>query len=94
MNVKNFGKQYFGCSALEGVAMEEGGGSGSAGASHWERVSLGNEAMTASVFGNGVFSQFTLSLFLDLGTYDINMEFAQILVWGYQEGCNVAHGYC
>lgn len=74
--------------------MEEGGGSGSAGASHWERVSLGNEGMTASVFGNGVFSQFTLSLFLDLKTYNVNMDLAQTLVWGYQEGCSVALGTC
>lgn len=53
-----------------------------------------NEGMTASVFGNGVFSQFTLSLFLDLKTYNVNMDLAQTLVWGYQEGCSVALGTC
>lgn len=36
--------------------MEEGGGDGSAGASHWERVTFGNEGMTASTFGDATFS--------------------------------------
>lgn len=61
-------RDYFKCSRLSGVEIENNGGSGSAG-SHWERVILGNEMMTASEIDSSVFSKFTLALLEDTGWY-------------------------
>lgn len=72
-NVVKFGQDYFKCNTFNGVPLEENGGSGSAG-SHWERVALGNEGMTASDFGDAVYSGFTLNLFRDSGWYEFNEE--------------------
>ena len=38
-------RKYFGCTTINGVEIENEGGSGSAGA-HWERAILHNEQMT------------------------------------------------
>ena len=55
--------------------MEENGGAGSAGA-HWEKITFGNEGMTASSWPNAAFSKFTLLFFKASGWYDPIMEFA------------------
>ena len=59
---------YFGCPTVNGGTLENEGGSGSAG-SHWERVTFGNEGMTASEFPDSVFSIFTLKLMKGTGWY-------------------------
>jgi len=44
-------REYFKCQNLDGVPVEDNGGSGSAG-SHWEKVVFGNEVMVANVSAN------------------------------------------
>ena len=51
-----------------GVELENDGGSGSAG-SHWERVALYDEYMTAQLMPEMKVSKFTLSLLQDSGWY-------------------------
>lgn len=57
------------------MPLENNGGSGSAG-SHWERITFGNEGMTASDFGDAVYSGFTLNVFKGSGWYNPNMDMA------------------
>jgi leishmanolysin len=66
--VKKLAANYFNCATVNGGTLENEGGSGSAG-SHWERVTFGNEAMTASEFDDSVFSIFTLKLMKGTGWY-------------------------
>ena len=42
-------RNYFNCPTIDGVEIENEGGSGSAGA-HWERAILHNEQMTVKIF--------------------------------------------
>ncbi|XP_011409337.2 PREDICTED: leishmanolysin-like peptidase [Amphimedon queenslandica] len=60
------GKIHFNCSSLEGVQLEDQGGSGTA-LSHWESRILENEAMTGIISSFPVFSNFTLALLEDSG---------------------------
>lgn len=46
-NVLAHAREYFNCPDMDGVPVEDGGGSGSAG-SHWEKIVLGNEVMVAN----------------------------------------------
>jgi hypothetical protein len=73
--------------------LEDNGDSGSAG-SHWERVSFGNEGMTASEMDGAVFSKFTLLLLQASGWYLADMKYAQPLTWSKGQGCNSGHGFC
>ncbi|KRX00137.1 hypothetical protein PPERSA_10636 [Pseudocohnilembus persalinus] len=91
-NTVAYGKSYFKCN-FNGVPLEQNGGSGSAG-SHWERTALGNEGMTASDFGDAVFSKFTLNLFRDSGWYEYNESNAQELAWAKGGGCDTMKGLC
>ena len=69
-------RNYFQCSTISGVEIENEGGSGSAGA-HWERTILHNEQMTASSIADASYSVFTLSLLQDSGWYQVDMSLAE-----------------
>jgi len=51
--VLEFAKKHFNCQTMDGVPVEDDGGSGSAG-SHWEKVVFGNEMMVANTVANPV----------------------------------------
>jgi leishmanolysin-like peptidase len=63
------GKAHFGCSTLNGVELENGGGPSTAG-SHWEARILHEEIMVSSSefqgYRNGVSLRFALDLTLRL----------------------------
>jgi len=61
-------KEHFGCNTIEGMELENQGGSGSLGA-HWERTILHNEYMTASSINLAAVSKFTFALLEDSGWY-------------------------
>ena len=86
-------REHFGCSTMQGVPVEDGGGSGSAG-SHWEKVVLGNEVMVANQVANPVVSKFTLKLMEDSGWYQINYDMAEPFFWGKGDGCSIMSGDC
>jgi len=67
---------------LDGVGLENGGGSGTAGA-HWERSELGDESMTGADINEPKYSVFTLSLLEDSGWYKPNYEMADELLFGF-----------
>lgn len=80
---------------MPGQKLENQGGSGSAG-SHWEKVMIENEFMTASVIKHdAVYSGFTFSLLEDSGWYKPNYQNVDPVEWGKDNGCkfldNCAH---
>ena len=80
-------RSYFECSTLEGVDLEDDGGSGSAG-SHWEERQLVTEFMAAAPSGmKNVKSEFTLALMEDSGWYKPDYSQAEAMRWGYKKGC-------
>lgn len=69
------------------MQLEEYGGTGSAG-SHWERVILENEYMTASAISHdAVYSKFTFALLEDSGWYQPSYESVDEIDWGKGRGC-------
>jgi len=74
--VVNIARKYFNCSQIEGVELEESGGSGEAG-SHWEARILLGDYMNGVIYPEEqVISEFTLALLEDFffGIYDENIQ--------------------
>ncbi|KAL4472692.1 hypothetical protein ABPG74_018641 [Tetrahymena malaccensis] len=94
-NVQKVAQNHFNCPSIEGMYLENQGGSGSKG-SHWERDLVSNEFMTASIVHN-VFtiSEFTAALLLDTGFYaEVNSNFLMPIYWGKNKGCDFFNKSC
>lgn len=80
---------------MAGVALETNGGEGSKG-SHWERILLQDEIMTASsISGESVFSIFTMALLDDTNWYNsIDYSLAPPIQWGNGKGCDFTTKAC
>jgi hypothetical protein len=86
-NVVSVARQHFGCPTLAGVELEDDGGDGTAG-SHWEERQMMSEYMCGSPSGfRSVKSSLTLALLEDSGWYKVDYAAADILRWGYRQGC-------
>jgi len=92
-NVLATGREHFGCSTLQGVGLENAGGSGTAGA-HWERSELGDEYMTGADINEPKLSKFTLALLKDSGWYDPVMSLADTILFGKGAGCGFITEKC
>ena len=91
--VASTAQKHFGCSALEGVEIEDQGGSGTAG-SHWEsRVMLG-DFMIGESYAENVISEITLALFEDSGWYKVNYFTGGLFRYGKNKGCNFVQKKC
>nr|XP_032818412.1 leishmanolysin-like peptidase isoform X1 [Petromyzon marinus] len=86
-------REHFGCLSLEGLELENQGGSGTE-LNHWEKRLLENEAMTGSHTQRRIFSRFTLALMEDTGWYHANYSHAEALGWGRGLGCVFAMQSC
>ncbi len=78
--VRSVAANYFGCPTVSGVELENQGGGGSAG-SHWERVLLFNEIMTASSFEFSSYSEFTMALMADTGWYQVDFTLSEYYIY-------------
>jgi proprotein convertase subtilisin/kexin type 5 len=86
--VTELARQYYNCPSIQGMRLEDEGSSASLG-SHWERVVLQNEYMTASSVGwSAAVSNFTLSLLQDSGWYQVNFNHRDEVYWGRAKGCD------
>ena len=84
---------HFNCQNLEGVPLENQGGSGSAG-SHWEaRYMLGDYMVSSNYFENTI-SDITLALFEDSGWYKVNYYTGGLFRFGKDEGCDFFEKKC
>jgi hypothetical protein len=91
--VKLFSQAHYNCSSVIGFELEDGGGGGTAGA-HWELRTGYNEIMTGFANTELIISNLTLSLFRDMGWYQVNYTLAEPFTLGYQQGCSFALGKC
>lgn len=75
-NVVAHMRAYFDCDSSWGAPLENNRGKDGTVGSHWERITFGNEAMTASNFPGSTFSMFTFKLLQGSGWYLPNYDFA------------------
>ncbi|RLN36561.1 hypothetical protein BBJ28_00005799 [Nothophytophthora sp. Chile5] len=90
-------KQHFNCLDWVDAGLElENGDQGSAAfSSHWEKRVVMNEYMSATSSYDPVYSALTMALFADSGWYEVaSFATAQVLPWGYHEGCGMAKARC
>ena len=87
-------KKYFNCSHIDGIPLEEHGGSGTSG-SHWETRLLYGEYMTGSIFHiDYAISEFTLALMEDFGNYKANYYTGGLMRFGKNKGCAFINENC
>lgn len=90
-------KEYFNCSSITGIPLEDSGGGGTAG-SHFEKTYFLNELMVGSVGWNnptdGFTNEFTLSFLQDTGWYKVNTQNVAPATWGKNMGCNFLSNRC
>ena len=87
-------RKYFNCSDLEGVELEDYGGSSTAG-SHWEaRILLGDYMNGILYPEEQVISEFTLALLEDSGYYKANYYTGGLMRYGKNKGCKFVRDKC
>jgi hypothetical protein len=86
-------RQHFNCTSLNGVPLENQGGSGSAG-SHWEARYLLGDYMISSDYFDNVISDITLALFEDSGIYKVNYYSGGLFKFGKNMGCEFFDNKC
>lgn len=93
-NVIATAKDFFACDTIDSVELENNGASSSAG-THWEERIMYWELMT-SVQKNipGKLTNFTLSLFKDMGFYDVVRTNADPMDFGFKKGCSFVQKLC
>ena len=92
--VLNVARKYFNCSDIDGVELEESGGTGTAG-SHWEARILLGEYMNGVIYPEEqVISEFTLALLEDTGFYKANYYTGGLMRYGKGKGCEFVKNRC
>lgn len=99
--VVDYAREYYGCPTIDGMPLENDGGSGSLG-SHWEKLFMPTEYMNPTVENPGLISGFTLAYLRGTGWYMTKADAAQYYDWGKGEGCKFFNicpttrsgGYC
>ena len=87
-------KKYFNCSDIDGVELEEFGGSGTVG-SHWEARILLGDYMNGVIYPEEqVISEFTLALLEDSGYYKPNYYTGGLMRYGKNKGCSFVRDRC
>ena len=92
-NVVKLARQHYGCNTLEGVEVEDQGGSGSAG-SHWEARTMLGDYMISTDYDENVISDITLGLFADSGWYEVNYYTGGLFRFGKNMGCTFLEEKC
>jgi len=84
-------RDFYGCSSVPGVYMENDGGTGTAG-SHLERKFFLYDVMcSGGIFGRRV-SEFTLTFMEGSGWYVPNYDYAEPFFFGQGQGCDFING--
>ena len=87
-------RKYFNCSDLNGVALEEYGGTGTVG-SHWDARILYGEYMNGVMHQTEqVISEFTLALLEDTGNFKANYYTGGLMRFGKNKGCSFVRDDC
>ena len=85
-------KKHFDCHnwVNAGAELENGAQGSSQFSSHFEKRLFNHEYMVATSTYDPIYSAITLALFEDSGWYVADYDTAEILPWGYHEGCSFA----
>ena len=87
-------KKYFNCEDIDGVELENQGGSGTS-SSHWEaRILLGEYMNGYSYTEEQVISEFTLAVLEDSGYYKANYYTGGLMRFGKNKGCQFLKNKC
>lgn len=86
-------RAHFGCATLDGLELEDQGGSGTAG-SHWEKRLAFTEYMSGTADDAAAMTNLTLALLHDTGWYRVNFTAAEAMAWGAGLGCTFAQARC
>lgn len=94
-NVQTWARNYYNCSTLPGMPLENQDATGSTAGSHWERAAIYDEMMTATSFGStkGILGV-TFALLKDTGWYEADDSFSETSNFGYQKGCSFVYDAC
>lgn len=84
-----YAKQYFNCSSLQYLPLEDDGGPSSQ-YSHFEKMTFNQEIMTGTASRDTVYSKFTMLVLQDTGIYQANLVNAGRYQWGMNQGCLAA----
>jgi leishmanolysin len=86
-------RNFYGCSSVPGVIMENEGGSGTS-LSHFERKYFVYETMSSGgIFGRRI-SEFTLGMLEGSGWYVADYSFAEPFFYGQGQGCSFLSNVC
>ena len=87
-------KKYYNCPTLQGVELENQGGTGTEG-SHWEaRILLGEYMNGYAYTEEMVISEFTLAVLEDSGYYKANYYTGGLMRYGKNKGCAFLEEQC
>lgn len=86
-------QKHYGCDTMEGVELENYGGSGTAG-SHWELREVQNEYMAGYINSLMPVSYLTMGLLEDMGWYKLDYTKAEYWTWGKGQGCSWVQEKC
>jgi len=79
-------RNFYGCSSVPGIFMENDGGSGTAGSHFERRLHLYDVMCSGGIYGRRV-SEFTLSFLEGTGWYAPNYKYAEPFFFGQGQGC-------
>ena len=80
-------KKHFNCDSLDGIPLENEGGSGSA-LSHWEASYMFGDYMVSDVNDDAQISDITLALFDDADFYEVEYYSGGLFKYGKNKGCD------
>lgn len=86
-------RDYFGCDTIEGVEMENQGGSGSLG-SHFEHRMIREDLMVSTADLNLQFTEFLAVLLEETHWYRVNRKYVGRSLIGYKAGCSYIDDKC
>ncbi|KAF8296375.1 putative surface protease GP63 [Trypanosoma cruzi] len=92
-HVQEKAKVHFGCKTLEGMELEDEGGTREKAIPHWKGRHARDELMAPTV-GAGYYTALTMAVFADMKYYRVNWSMAEPMGWGNGTGCEFLDKKC
>ena len=86
-------RQHFNCASINGMPLEDQGGTGSAG-SHWEARYMLGDYMISTDYMDNVISDISIALFEDSGLYEVEYYSGGLFKFGKNKGCTFFNNKC
>ncbi|RNC36202.1 surface protease GP63 [Trypanosoma cruzi] len=92
-HIQEKAEAHFGCDSLEGMELEDEGGTREKEIPHWKGRHARDELMAPTV-GAGYYTALTMAVFADMGYYRVNWSMAEPMSWGHRSGCDFLEKKC